>query len=132
MDEEKRDRQRKNTHQEKCIRQKRINENNRPKRPSNPHKPCRNRQYHPNKLVPRIRENIDKLAAALDIEDVAAQFDKEEVEEDDEGGAGGALAQDLRAETGSVETCVQAREEDVGYDCHDCQAKLQMSESELE
>jgi hypothetical protein len=107
-----------NTHQEKRIRQKRINKNNTPKHPSNTHKTRRNRKYNPNKLVPRIRENINKLAATLDIKDVATQFDEQKVEEDDEGRAGGALSENLGSEAGSVETCVQACEEDVGYDCH--------------
>ena len=49
----------------------------------------------PYKLVPAVGNEVDKLALALNVEDVASKFDKGQVEEDDGDSAGSRVTQDL-------------------------------------
>jgi hypothetical protein len=50
----------------------------------------------PDKLVPAVSDEVNKLGLALHVEDVAPQFDKGQVEKDDCDGARSRVAQDLR------------------------------------
>ena len=75
-------------------------------------------KHAPDKLVAVVREQVEHLARALDVEEVAAALDEHEVEDDDGEGVGRGHAEDLGVEA-RVEAGVQRGEEDVSDEGHD-------------
>jgi hypothetical protein len=97
------------THEEKRVCEKGVNEHERPKRTTKAHEPGYQREYHPvfsmshetldprggnppDELVAPIGDEIHDLRRARDVQDVAAQLHERKVEQDDDGRAGCRVA----------------------------------------